>query len=69
MILYFFKKILIRSKKSKLIHFKSKKYETSTNFSKNVTYLLLLYLNLIYLKIINKFIAVNKIYTTYALFN
>ena len=39
--------------KSKLIHFKIEKYETSINFfSKNVIYLLLLYLNIIYSKII-----------------
>ena len=55
---FYFKKIkeiLGRSKKkSKLIRFKFEKFEASTNFfSKNVTYLLLLYLNLGYSKIID----------------
>ena len=31
-VVLYFKEILIRSKKSKLIHFKSEKIETSTNF-------------------------------------
>ena len=56
MILYIFSKkitkILIRSKKLKVIILNQKNMKLVTNFSKTVTYPLLLYLNLSYLKII-----------------
>ena len=52
MILYFLKKIEIRFKKLKLIHFKLENIEWIKNFSENVTYILLIYLNFICFKTI-----------------
>ena len=43
----------MRSIKSKLIHLKTEKYETSLNFFKNIIYLLLLYLKISYSKLID----------------